>query len=140
MAPSDEDAVDDALNVLINVTKKSGNLRNDLRKDILEAVSKLRKEVAKLKCEVEGKNKLIGELEKKAVETNNILNTLQAGEGSNGGEDHGATSLGWKVNPTDSASDWKVAVGRTKSDFFGFRKIAFSGRQEKAKFPFFMAP
>jgi hypothetical protein len=117
MASSGEDAVDDALNVLINVTKKSGNLRNDLRKDILQAVSKLRKEVAKLKCEVEGKNKLIGELEKKAVETNNILNALQAGEGSNGGEDHGATSLGWKVNPTDGASDWKVAAGRTRKSY-----------------------
>ena len=55
MASSGEDAVDDALNVLINVTNKSGKLRNDLRKDILQAVSKLRKEVAKLKCEVEGK-------------------------------------------------------------------------------------
>jgi hypothetical protein len=117
MASSGEDAVDDALNVLINVTKKSGNLRNDLRKDILEAVSKLRKEVAKLKCEVKDKNKLIGELEKKAAETNNILNALQAREGSNGGEDHVPTSLGWKVNPTDRASGLEVAAGRTRRSY-----------------------
>jgi peptidoglycan hydrolase CwlO-like protein len=82
MASSGEDAVNDALNVLINVTEKSGNLRNDLRKDILEAVSKIRKEVAKLMCEVEDKNRLIGELEKKAAEANNKLNALQAGEGT----------------------------------------------------------
>ena len=117
MASSGEDEVDVALNVIINVTKTSGNLRKDLRKDILEAVSKLRKEVAKLKCEVEDRNKLIGELEQEAVETNNILNALQAGEGSNGGKDHGATSLGWNVNPQDSASDWKVAAGRTKRSY-----------------------
>ena len=119
MAPSGEDAVEDALNVLINVTNKSGNLRNDLRKDILKAVSDLRKEVAKLKCEVEDKNKLIVDLEKKAAETNNILNALQAGEGSNGGEDHGATSLGWKVNSKDSASagDWNVAARRTRKRY-----------------------
>jgi len=119
MAPIGEDAVEDALNVLINVTNKSGNLRNDLRKDILKAVSDLRKELAKLKCEVEDKNKLIVDLEKKAVETNNILNALQAGEGSNGGEDHDATSLGWKVNSMDSASagDWNVAVRRTRKSY-----------------------
>jgi len=119
MAPIGEDAVEDALNVLINVTNKSGNLRNDLRKDILKAVSDLRKELAKLKCEVEDKNKLIVDLEKKAVETNNILNALQAGEGSNGGEDHDATSLGWKINSMDSASagDWNVAVRRTRKSY-----------------------
>jgi len=117
MASSGEDAVEDALNVLINVTKKSGNLRNDLRKDILKAVSNLRKELAKLKCEVEDKNKLIVDLEEKAAETNNILNALQAGEGSNSAEDHGATSLGWKFNPKDSASDWKVAAGRTRKRY-----------------------
>jgi hypothetical protein len=117
MASSGEDAVDDALNVLINITEKSGNLRNDLRKDILEAMSKIRKEVAKSKCEVEDKNRLIGELEKKAVEANNLLNTLQAEEGHSGGEDHGATSLSWKVNSKDSANDWKVAASRTRKSY-----------------------
>jgi len=37
MASSGEDVVEDALNVLLNVTEKSGNLRSDLRKDILKA-------------------------------------------------------------------------------------------------------
>ena len=55
MASSGEDVVKDALNVLVTVTEKRGNLRNDLRKDILKAVSNLRKEFASLKCEVEDK-------------------------------------------------------------------------------------
>jgi hypothetical protein len=35
MASASEDAVKDALNILVNVTEKSGNLRNNLRKDKL---------------------------------------------------------------------------------------------------------
>ena len=58
MASSGEDVVKDALNILLNVTEKSANLRNDLRKDILKVVSNLRKEFASLKCEVEGKSRL----------------------------------------------------------------------------------
>ena len=65
MAPSGEDAVEDALNILKNVTNMAGNLRNVLRKDMLKAVSDLRKELAKLKCEVEDKNKLVVDLERK---------------------------------------------------------------------------
>ena len=37
MASDSEDAVKDALNVLVSVTEKSGNLRNNLWKDILKA-------------------------------------------------------------------------------------------------------
>jgi uncharacterized phage infection (PIP) family protein YhgE len=117
MATSGEDAVHDALNVLMNVTEKSGNLRNDLRKDIIDAVSKIREEVAKLKCEVDDKNRLIGELKKKAVEANTVLNTLQAAEGSSGGKDNGAPSFGWKVNSKGSGSDWQVAAGRTRRSY-----------------------
>jgi len=49
MASGSEDAVEDALNILVIVTEKSGNLRNDLWKGILEAVSNLRTEFAKFK-------------------------------------------------------------------------------------------
>jgi hypothetical protein len=58
MASAGENAFEDALNVLVSVTERGGNLRNDLRKDILKAVSNLRKEIFKLKHEVEDKNKL----------------------------------------------------------------------------------
>jgi len=52
MKSTGKDAFEDALNVLVSVTEKSGNLRNNLRKDILKAVSK---EFARLKSEVEVK-------------------------------------------------------------------------------------
>ena len=58
MASGEEDAVEDALGVLVNVMEKSANLRNNLRKDILRAVSNIRKEFSRLRCEVEDKHKL----------------------------------------------------------------------------------
>jgi hypothetical protein len=51
-----ENVVEDALNV--SVTVKKGNLANNLKKSIFKAVSSLRKEFAKLSCEVEDKNRL----------------------------------------------------------------------------------
>jgi uncharacterized protein YlxW (UPF0749 family) len=84
MASASEDAVEDALNVLVSVTEKNGNLRPNLRKDILKAVSNLRKEFTKLSSEVEDKKKLIVDLELKAAETNSTLKALQFGVGSKG--------------------------------------------------------
>jgi hypothetical protein len=83
-----------------SAAERSGNLRNDLKKDILTAVSNIRKEFATLRSAVEDKNKLIVELQ-----TSAILKALQAGEGSNDRGEHGATSVGRKVN-----SDLKLAV------------------------------
>jgi hypothetical protein len=77
-------------------------------------VSNLRKQFATLKSATEDKNKLIVALETKAAETSTILKALQDGEDSNGGGDHDATSLGWKVN-SDSA--WNVAAGRARKRY-----------------------
>ena len=63
MADDVEVRVESALNSLLNVTEKSGNLRNDLRKDIFNSVSELRKVFCKLKKEVEEKNDKIKKLE-----------------------------------------------------------------------------
>ena len=97
--------------------EKRGNLRNDLRKDILEAVSNLRTEFAKLKCEVEDKNKLIVNLEMKAAETNNTLRALQLGVGNNCGEDKEATSLGVPVNCKDSDQNVVPSGVRTRKRY-----------------------
>jgi hypothetical protein len=43
MASSVEDGIEDSLHILVSVTEKSDNLRNDLRKDMLKAVSNFRK-------------------------------------------------------------------------------------------------
>jgi len=117
MASSGEDAVEDALNVLVSVTERSGNLINDLRKDILKAVSNLRKEFARLKSEVEDKNKLTVDLEMRVAETNSTLKVLQFGVGDNCRGDKGVTSLDSQVNSKDI--DWNVApsAGRTKQRY-----------------------
>jgi hypothetical protein len=90
------------------VTEKSGNLRNDLKKDILKAVSSLRKEFSKIRSEVDDKNKLIANLEMKAVETNITLKALWSGVGSNCRVDQEVTSLGLQANSKDS--NWNVAL------------------------------
>jgi len=77
MAAGSVDAVEGALNVLINVTEKSGYLRNDLRKDIFRAVSSLRKVFSNFLCNVEDKKKLILILEMKASGTNTTLRPLE---------------------------------------------------------------
>jgi uncharacterized protein YlxW (UPF0749 family) len=79
------------------VTEKSGNLKNDLRKDILKAVSNLRKEFANLRSEVEDKNKLIIDLDIKGMETNSTLKALHFGVGSNSRVDMEATPIGLQV-------------------------------------------
>jgi hypothetical protein len=107
MASTGEDAFEDALNVLVSVTEKSGNLRNDLRKAILKTVSNLRKEFARLKSEVEDKNKLIVSLEMKAAETNSTLKALQFGMGGSCREDYEVTSLGLQVYSKDII--WNMA-------------------------------
>jgi archaellum biogenesis protein FlaJ (TadC family) len=83
MASSGEDGIKDALHILVSVTEKSGILRNNLRKDILKAVSNLRKEFGRLKSEAEDKNKLTVDWEMKAAKTNSTLKALQFGVGGN---------------------------------------------------------
>ena len=94
MASAAEDTFEDALGDLVNMTEKCANLRNDLWKDILRAASNIRKEFAKLRCEVEDKHKLIVDLEKKAAETHSTLKALQCVVGGNCREDKGATCWG----------------------------------------------
>jgi len=92
------------------VTEKSGILRNDLRKDILEAVSNLKREFAKLKCEVENKNKLTVSLEMKAAETNSTPRPLEIGCAG----DKEATSPEFPVNCKVSDRNVPPSGGRTR--------------------------
>ena len=117
MASSGEDVVEEALNVLLNVTEKSGNLWKDLRKDILKIVSNLRKEFASLKCEVEDKKKLTVDFEMRVAETNSTLNSLHLDLDGNCRGNKEATSLGSQVTTKDI--DWSVARSavRTKKRY-----------------------
>lgn len=51
-----EERIEGAYKLLLNVTETSKNLRQDLKQDIVQAVSELRKAVAKLKSDVNDKN------------------------------------------------------------------------------------
>ena len=57
MADDVNQCVEDAFNTLVSITGKSGNLRKDLKKNILESVSTLRKEFSQLKIQLETVNK-----------------------------------------------------------------------------------
>jgi hypothetical protein len=106
MVSAGEDAVEDAMNFLCD--RKEWQPEKNLKKDILKAVSSLRKQFAKLRSEVEDKNKLIVDLEMKAAETNTTLKALRCGMGSNSRGDQEATTLGLQVNSKDN--DWNVAL------------------------------
>jgi len=98
-------------------------LRNDLKKDILKAVSSLRKEFANLRNQVEDKNKLIVDLEMKAAERNTIHKVLQSGMGSSCSGDQEATSFGLEVNFKDIARNVAHSAGRRRySDVLADRR------------------
>ena len=114
MASSGEDVVEDALSVLLNVTEKGGNLKNDLRKGIFKAVSNFRKEFASLKCEAEDKNKLLVDLEMRVADTNSTLKALQFGVDGNCRGNKETTSLGSQVTSKDTDCGLAPSAGRTK--------------------------
>ena len=60
-----EQSMEGAFKLLTHVTEESGNLRKDLRKDILTSVSILRKAVSELQGEIAEKNNKISRLKAK---------------------------------------------------------------------------
>jgi hypothetical protein len=71
MADNVNQRIEDALETLVSITEKSGNLRKDLKQDILVLVSSLRKEISKLKMQLkraEDKQKKLREEVKNAKE------------------------------------------------------------------------
>ena len=57
MADDEDKQVENAFDALVSITDKSGNLRNNLKQDILLSVSTLRKVFAKMKTKLENKVK-----------------------------------------------------------------------------------
>ena len=57
MAEDTEDGVEGAFKCLVSITERSGNLRKDLKKEILEAVSNLRHYFTQLQTNLESKKK-----------------------------------------------------------------------------------
>jgi len=57
MADDENQEVENAFNKLVSITDKSGNIRKDLKEDILQSVSILMKLFAKMKTRLENKCK-----------------------------------------------------------------------------------
>jgi hypothetical protein len=65
--------IEDALETLVNITEKSGNLRKNLKQDTLVSVSSLRKEISTLKLQLKSavdEQKKLSEEVKNAREAN----------------------------------------------------------------------
>ena len=56
MADDENQHVENAFNTLVSITEKSGNLRKDLKKDILESITILRKVFSKMKTKLQQKS------------------------------------------------------------------------------------
>jgi len=81
MASNGEFTVEDALNILESLTELNGNLRNEVKKDILTAVSRIKHEFVYLRSEAQSANRRITELEARATETHSLLLALLDGVG-----------------------------------------------------------
>jgi hypothetical protein len=57
MASNGELSVEDALNILENLTELNGNLRKEVRKDIITAVGCIKREFVFVKSEVQSANR-----------------------------------------------------------------------------------
>ena len=84
--------MENALNILFSVTEKSGNLRNDLRKDILTSISDLRKSFSVMKNTIEEKDNVIRDLEGKIRKADEHANMIPRGETA--ASTHAAPSVG----------------------------------------------
>jgi uncharacterized Zn finger protein len=65
------------VNVLLSVTERSGNLRNNLKKDILEAVSSLRNYFVQVQITLEAKTTTYKELERQVKENKDEIQWLR---------------------------------------------------------------
>ena len=114
-----------------NVTEKSGKVRNDLKKDILAAVSCIKNEFESLKSVVLSTNRRINELESRAAETHALLQAFIDGVGGNCSEVR-VTSSGPRVN--FKKKEWRTAdpAGGTRkrySDVAADRRTGERGQE-----------
>jgi hypothetical protein len=80
MADEASQGIEDALNIIVNTTDQSGNLRKDLKKTIYDSVSTLRNLFHKMKELLDEKNRQKNHLENEAtklnIDVNNRRNTV----------------------------------------------------------------
>jgi SMC interacting uncharacterized protein involved in chromosome segregation len=57
------EGIENALNIIVNTTERSGNMKKELKQNIFETVSTLRNLFVKLKGNIDSKSNAISELE-----------------------------------------------------------------------------
>ena len=77
MADDVNEGVESALKCLVSVTERSGNLRNDLKKDILEVVSSLRTNFVQVQSNLEAKPAAHKDLEREVKESKDKIQRLR---------------------------------------------------------------
>jgi hypothetical protein len=113
MADTDKLRVESALNKLLEITEKSGNLRKDLRQDIIDSVSTLRSIFVNLRNTVEEKKTKINQLTvelnkaKSELEENREAKLLSGSMPSRGGKEQ-TTAIANHNQPTSSGGPKKL--------------------------------
>ena len=107
MANSEKSQSESALNTLLNITEKRGNLRKDLRQDIVQTVSTIRNIFVNLKNMEEEYTSILqleGELNKAKADTSSRVTNLQGrGLPSRGGPDLTVQDRRNQLPPTGGA-------------------------------------
>ena len=118
--------IESALNLLLNVTKESGNLRNDLKKDILTSVSNIRKVLSIMNNEIDVQKQVISDLKlqvKKAEDRNMagrgaFKHIMQAATSRSCHWSHAVagSSRQWEATPAGAMQNYNTAVSVNPSD------------------------
>jgi hypothetical protein len=103
--------VERALASLVSITERSGNLRIDLRKYILEAVSSLRNYFVQLKSNLEAETAAHNKLAREAKDNKEEIRRLRVTESTR--TRHAAPSLDQRLN--GNGSTWQVLPPNGKS-------------------------
>jgi hypothetical protein len=80
MADDENQHVENAFNTLVSITEKSGNLRKDLKKDILETVSTLRKVFSKMKTQLENKSVENKKLSEEVMKVTEVMERMKVSQ------------------------------------------------------------
>ena len=124
-----DDADEGAFKCLVNITERSGNLRKDLKKEILEAVSNLRHYFAHVKTNLESKTEANKELEKEVKECKVEIKNLRTWASSRTRQV--APSMDTVRRETDIANQVPAPVGNAGKLLYS-EAVRAEGRREKA--------
>ena len=79
MADEVDDGIENALNLVVLTTERSGNMKKDLKQTIFETVSTLRNVFVKLKNNCEVKSSKISELEAEVTKAKTVTKVYTQG-------------------------------------------------------------